>query len=138
MRNKTIFEKLIRATWQKTRKGSVIETQEDAVVLFAIILTLNHLKSLDKTKGTEHRKCFCRCYLTTYRMFQFEVAFEFFHSEDTVSDFCKMYMDIFEGNLVLARGLKIEIYGALRLVNELAKLLSDCSNNGFLSKNREK
>ena len=109
MRGKTVLEKLIRKTWRRTEKGTIIEKPEDAEVILTIQYTLKHLMTIDKQKGTCHLECFKKCYLTTNRrIFQSEVADEYFFSRDVASGYFKMYIDIFEDNLVFAKAVNTE------------------------------
>ena len=62
-RKKTVLENLIRKVWRDTKKGKSIATDEQATVIVAIALTLNHFEEEDRLHNTIHAKIFTTVYL---------------------------------------------------------------------------
>ena len=62
-RSKTELEKLIMTVWYETKKGKLVETDEQATVVKAIGKTVSYLKMADYLDGTNHTDIFKKIYL---------------------------------------------------------------------------
>jgi len=61
-RGKTELEKLIMTVWYETKKGKLVETDEQAAVVQAIRKTLGQFKMDDFLYGTNHADIFKKIY----------------------------------------------------------------------------
>ena len=109
-RSKTKSEKLIKVVFCNTNKAAMIKTQEENNVIWAIIGTLLCLKVFDGINLTSHRDYFIKRYLSLHNnMSQIEIANKLNICKDTMGDYCKMYIQIFDECLDMAKILNAKV-----------------------------
>lgn len=125
---------LIENTWSETQKGRNIKTAKQAETIAAIAGTLYFLEMLDEVKGENHKTYFIKKHLSLHNnMSQTRLSNEYCICRDSVSNYCAMYLKVFEGYLKTVKGMS----GMLDEQSPVIKnILADISRAAVQNRNK--
>lgn len=107
---KTRLIHLIRNTWLKTQKGKIVKKPAQAEIIIAIDCTLFFLEIFDELRKENHKTYFIKLFLSSNNnMTQAQLSDLYKICRDTVSDYCGMYIEVFEKYLSIVKELGIII-----------------------------
>lgn len=97
-RSKTKLEKLIRTTWQDTKKGIVIKDDGQRVIINALNKTLKHFETDDFLYGTQHKETFKHIYFEASHCHKTKsgLANELYIGEATMTRITNLYIKCFD------------------------------------------
>lgn len=125
-KRKTELIHTIRKVWRDTEKGKKIRTQEEWAYIIAITGTLFYLDIFDALKTDRQKEYFVCSYLSTFNnKTHVQLSLIYHISEDTISDYCSMHMEVFEECLSFAKELvnTIDYHEMLPYITNIVDLL---------------
>jgi len=96
-KTKTKLERLIRTVWHQTRRGSVVNTDEQSYVVSAIRKTLDYFEMDDYLNGRNSMQIYELIYLSSdKKISKIKSVTEIPYSEPTIARYCDRFIKAFE------------------------------------------
>ncbi len=123
-REKTAIIHLLKSVWAETRGGKEIQNFQQAEVVMAIVCTLGYLEIYDMLRNENHKTYFIKMFLSfRNNLTQSRLGMACGICVDTVSDYCKSYIEIFTYYLSWVRELRVS-FEKIENLNSLIEAMS--------------